>query len=303
MPSSKAFAPASVGNVAVGFDLLGHSIAGPGDVATIHRVPERGVRVTAIRGSTHPLPLDAERNTAGAALLALSRAERLDFGFEIELDKGIPFGSGMGGSAASAVAALVAANALLDRPLAREALYPFALAGEAVASGSAHGDNVGPMLVGGLALATHERVVRLSVPAGLHCLLVHPHCVLETKRAREVLREGFAIADVVRQTEHLATVLLACQLGDAELLRGQLEDVLVEPRREPLVPGFAAAKRAALAAGALGSSLSGAGPSLFAWYTSRGNAEAAEPLVRAAFGIETDAWVSPVDGPRAELVD
>lgn len=302
----RAFSPASVGNVAVGFDMLGHSLEGPGDVATVRRTDQRGVRITAIRGCAHALPLEAERNTAGAALLLLLRTLEIDgFGFEVELDKGIPFGSGMGGSAASAVAALVAANALLDRPLSREELYPFAMAGEAVASGSAHGDNVGPMLLGGLTLATHERVVRLPVPEGLHCLLVHPHTVLETRRAREVLREPYPLRDFVTQSERLATFLVACHRGDVAMLRGSLEDVLVEPRRMPLVPGMAAAKRAALDAGALGASLSGAGPSLFAWYTSRAAAETALPLVQAGFrsvNLESDAYVSPVDGPRAELL-
>ena len=334
---ARAFAPASVGNVAVGFDLLGHTVEGPGDLALVRKTTTPGVRIAAVRGCAHALPLEAENNTAGAGLLALLRALQIDsFGFEVELDKGIPFGSGMGGSAASAVAALVAANALLDAPLSREALYPFALAGEAVASGSAHGDNVGPMLLGGLTLATHDRVLRLPVPAGLTCLLVHPHAVLETRRAREVLAKPYALQEVVAQNERLAMFLVACHRGERALLRGALEDVLVEPRRAPLVPGFAAAKRAALDAGAIGASLSGAGPSLFAWFEDRASAERAAPLVQAGFAspsdfqssvgaverafrpglrpsgghdtfmtasLQSEAWISPVDGPRAELLE
>ncbi|HVH36696.1 MAG TPA: homoserine kinase, partial [Tahibacter sp.] len=145
--TATAFSPASVGNIGVGFDILGHSIAGAGDRATVRRIDEPVVRITAIRGSTVDLPMEAHANTAGAALIALREALRLPFGFEIELDKGIALGSGMGGSAASCVAALVAANALLDAPLPRAALYPFAVSGEAVASGGRHGDNVGPMLL------------------------------------------------------------------------------------------------------------------------------------------------------------
>ena len=147
--SAKAFSPGSVGNIGVGFDIIGHGIAGIGDIATVRRIDEPTVRITAIRGTVTDLPLDAARNTAGAALLAMREALALPFGFEIEIDKGIALGSGMGGSAASCVAALVAANALLDAPLPRQALYPFALAGEAVASGGRHGDNLGPMLLGG----------------------------------------------------------------------------------------------------------------------------------------------------------
>ena len=145
---ARAFAPASVANVAVGFDILGHAIAGIGDTVTVRRIDEPTVRIDAIRGSVVDLPLDAPGNTAGAALISLREGLGLSHGFAIEIDKGIPFGSGMGGSAASCVAALVAANALLDAPLPREALYPHALDGEAVASGGRHGDNVGPLLLG-----------------------------------------------------------------------------------------------------------------------------------------------------------
>ena len=184
---AKAFSPGSVGNVGVGFDILGHSIAGIGDVATVRRIDEPTVRIAAIRGTVTDLPLEAARNTAGAALIALRDALALPFGFEIEIDKGIPLGSGLGGSAASCVAALVAANALLDAPLSAEALYPHALAGEAVASGGKHGDNVGPMLLGGLVLATAERLTMIKVPAQWHAAVVHPHAVLETRHARAAL--------------------------------------------------------------------------------------------------------------------
>src|SRR4051812_9218509 len=159
MKQATAFSPASVGNIGVGFDILGHTIAGPGDRATVRRIDTPEVRIAAIRGCPVELPMEAERNTAGAALLALREALRLTYGFEIELDKGIAFGSGMGGSAASCVAALVAANALLDVQLTPHQLYPYALAGEAVASGGYHGDNVGAMLLGGVALATADRLV------------------------------------------------------------------------------------------------------------------------------------------------
>ena len=188
MKQATAFAPASIGNIGVGFDILGHTIAGPGDRATVRRIDAHEVRIAQIRNNTIELPLEAARNTAGAALIALRDALELPFGFEIELDKGIAFGSGMGGSAASCVAALVAANALLDVPLTREQLYPHALAGEAVASGGYHGDNVGAMLLGGVVLSTADRVLRVPAPAEWHCVLVHPDAILETRRAREALK-------------------------------------------------------------------------------------------------------------------
>ena len=159
---ARAFAPASVGNVGVGFDILGHTIDGPRDHARVRRIAEPGVRIAAVEGLPMDLPMDPARNTAGAALLSLRAALALPFGFEVVLEKGLPLGSGMGGSAASCVAALVAANALLAQPLSREALYPFALDGEAVASGGRHGDNLGPMLLGGLVIATADRLVPLD---------------------------------------------------------------------------------------------------------------------------------------------
>lgn len=306
--SVRAFAPASVGNIGVGFDLLGHAIDGPRDVATVSRIDAPVVRIDAIRGNVvgvDALPLEAARNTAGAALVALREALDLPFGFALELDKGIALGSGLGGSAASCVAALVAANALLDAPLARETLYAFALDGEAVASGSRHGDNVAPMLLGGIAIATDTRMIALDVPDWLYCVVVHPHQVLETRRARAALAEPYPLSALVAQSAHLALFLTGLQRGDAELIRDGLADVIVEPRRAPLIPGFVAVKSAALASGALGASISGAGPSVFAWFASRSEADAAAPIMRAGFtdaGIAADAYVSPVAGPRAEVI-
>lgn len=302
--SASAFAPASVGNVGVGFDILGHVIAGVGDTVSVRRIDAPQVRITAIRGTTVDLPLEAPRNTAGAALIAMREALGLPFGFEMEIDKGIPLGSGMGGSAASCVAALVAANALLEQPLSPQALYPFALVGEAVASGGRHGDNLGPMLLGGLVLATAEHLVRVPVPDAWHSVLVHPEAVLETRRAREALKGDYALSGFVAQSANLALVLAGCYAGDASLVRAGLQDVLVEPRRAPLIVGFEAAKRAALEAGAMGASISGAGPSVFGWFETRAQAQAAAPAIQAAFaaaGFDSQAWVSAINSPGAAV--
>jgi homoserine kinase len=302
---ASAFAPAGVGNVGVGFDILGHTIAGPGDRVTLRRIDESTVRIAAIRGASVELPTSPERNTAGAALIALRDALALPFGFEIEIDKGIPYGSGMGGSAASAVAALVAANALLDAPLSREALYPFALDGEVVASGSRHGDNVGAMLLGGLVLATEARLVSIPVPATLRCALVHPHAVLETRAARAALEGRYDLAEFVAQSAHLAELLAGCCANDIDLIRHGLDDVLIEPRRRALIPGFDAVKAAALEHGALGATLSGAGPSVFAWCDGETSAKDVARAMQRAFasaGLESDAWTSPVAGPAAEVI-
>jgi homoserine kinase len=305
---ARAFAPGSVGNIGVGFDLLGHSIVGVRDIAIVRRIEEPVVRISAIRGSTagaDSLPLDAARNTAGQALIALRGRLGFTHGFELELEKGIPLGSGLGGSAASCVAALVAANALLDVPLAREALYPFALDGEAVSSGSRHGDNVAPMLLGGVVMATATRMIPLAAPPWLHAVVVHPDQVLETRRARAVLGEPYPLSAIVKQSAHLALFLTGLQRGDADLLREGLVDLLVEPRRAPLIPGFAQVKAAALDHHALGASISGGGPSVFAWFASKADAEEAAPAMRAAFaeaGFDSRAYVTPVAGPRADVI-
>ena len=306
--TATACAPASVGNIGVGFDVLGYSVAGPSDVALVRRIDTPEVRIVDIRGDApgaSRLPREASANTAGRALIALREALRLPFGFEVELEKGIPLGSGLGGSAASCVAALVAANALLDTRLSREALYPFALQGEAAASGSLHGDNVAPMLLGGAVLATHDRMIPLQVPAWLHCVVVHPDQELETRQARAALAAPYPLGDFVAQSTHLALFLTGLARGDAELIREGLRDVLVEPRRAPLIPGFAAVKQAALDHDALGASISGAGPSVFAWFASKATAETAAPAMRAAFvdaGYDARAYVSPVAAPRAEVL-
>jgi homoserine kinase len=305
MKQTSAFAPASIGNLGVGFDILGQTFAGAGDRASVRRIEEPVVRIAAIRGLDN-LPMDAARNTAGAALLALRQALRLPFGFEVELDKGIPFGSGMGGSAASCVAALVAANALLDAPLSRQALYPFALEGEAVASGGRHGDNVGPMLVGGVALTTATRIIPIKVPAAWHSVLVHPQAVLETRRARAALQGAYAIGDFVAQSAHLALFLTGCRDGDATLVREGLRDVLVEPRRAPLIAGFGQVKQAALDCHAMGASISGAGPSVFGWFETHSAASAAARAMVAAFadaGFASESYVSAINGPAAQVLE
>jgi homoserine kinase len=305
LKTATAVSPASIGNVATGFDILGHTVLGPSDRVTVRRIADTSIRLGSVGGVTMELPSDPERNTALRALVAFRNGRNLAFGFEVDIVKGIPMGSGMGGSAASAVAALLAANALLDEPLPQVELYPFALEAESAASGGRHGDNVGPMLIGGLVLATPERVVRLPVPAGLTCVLVHPHMVLETRRSRAALSSPFAIGDFVPQSAGLAELLVGLFTGRLDSIRAGLKDVLVEPRRAHMIPGLAEVKGAALDSGALGASISGGGPSVFAWFENPTKAEAAQDAMRTAFagvGLASDAFVSPVEGPMARLL-
>ncbi|NJD31517.1 MAG: homoserine kinase [Gammaproteobacteria bacterium] len=306
--SATAFAPASVGNVAVGFDILGHTVAALGDRVRVSRRTEPGVAIRAITGVVKDLPLAAEKNTAGMAALALQRELGLPFGFELEIEKGIPLGSGLGGSAASAVAAVVAAAALVDRPLDRTRLLKFAMQGEAVASGSVHVDNIAPSLFGGLVLTVgidNPHVKQIPVPESVRCVLVHPHMVLATREARAILRRTVELSDVIWQQANLAGFLAGCYTSDLGLIRESLLDVVIEPQRQVLIPGFVEVKQAALAAGALGGSISGAGPTVFAWAESD-DAENVRAEMVAAFrnhGLESDSWVSAIDRDGARVVD
>jgi homoserine kinase len=250
-----AYAPAGVGNVAVGFDVLGHSLDAVGDRIIVERTDRPGVEIVEIIGCEAPLPTEPERNTATAGLVALALHRELPFGFAVTLEKRIPLGSGMGGSAASAVGALVAASALLPAPLPPEEMLRYALVGETVASGSAHADNLAPGIYGGLTMVREmdpPDVVRVPVPEGLLCVLVHPHLRLDTREARAVLPELVSRGTAIQHGANLAAFVHACATSDLELIRRSFVDLLAEPHRAPLVPGFHAVKCAALEAGALG---------------------------------------------------
>jgi homoserine kinase len=304
---ASAFAPASVGNVAIGFDILGFAVDALGDRVTVSRGPP-GVEIRAVHGIAGPLPRSAADNTAGRALLALEEAARPGFGFSVEIDKGIPLGSGLGGSAASAVAAVVAANALLPAPLERLELLKCALAGEAVASGARHADNIAPSLYGGLVLTVgidEPRVKRIPVPEVIRAVIVHPHMFLATSDARAVLKRNVELSDFVWQTANLAGFISGCYTGDLDMIRASFEDVVIEPQRQALIPGFQQVRDSAMQAGALGCSISGAGPSMFAWAESR-TAGAVLGAMRRAFGarqLGTDTWVVGLGSAGARLVE
>ncbi len=305
--AATAFAPASVGNVAVGFDILGLSVAALGDRVRALRRAEPGVAIRSITGTVSDLPLAAEKNTAGMAALALQRELGLPYGFELEIEKGIPLGSGLGGSAASAVAAVVATAALVEEPLDRTRLLKFAMQGEAVASGSVHVDNIAPSLFGGLVLTVgidNPHVKQVPVPECVRCVLVHPHMMLGTREARAILRKTVDLSDVIWQQANLAGFLAGCYTSDLALIRESLLDVVIEPQRQVLIPGFADVKAAALAANALGCSISGAGPTVFAWAEERDAEEVRAGMVAAfrAHGLETDSWVSAMDREGARVV-
>jgi homoserine kinase len=301
------FAPASMGNVAVGYDLLGSALDGLGDHVTVRRLEEPVVRIGTITGRVTDLPTAPSDNTATVALRSLQKTADVEGGFEVSIEKGIPLGSGLGGSAASAVGAVVAGAALLPDSWSANELLPHALAGEAVASGDLHPDNVAPCLFGGLVL-TREMdppdVVSIPVPSNVRCVLVHPNRVIPTREARACLPEEIPLSDSVRQTAHLGAFVAGCYRDDLALVGRALRDLIVEPHRAALVPGFADVQTAAMDAGALGCSLSGAGPTLFAWCDGSAAAKTVRSAMVDAFDrhdISTEAWISPIPSEGARL--
>jgi homoserine kinase len=305
--SATAFAPASVGNVAVGFDVLGHSVDVVGDRVRATRVPERRVTITSITGVVTDLPRDSERNAASMAALALMDRVGLDHGFDLAVDKGIPLGSGLGGSAASAVAGVVAAAAVLAERPDNLVLLKCAMRGEEAACGTAHVDNIASSLYGGLVLTVgidNPYVKQIPVPDDVRCVLVRPHMELQTRVARQVLQETVSLSDVVWQQANLAGLIAGCFSNDLSLIRASLEDVVIEPQRSKLIPGFDRVKQAAMTNGALGCSISGGGPTMFAW----SEASVADAVCRAmvqafgANGLECDHWVAPITTMGARLI-
>jgi homoserine kinase len=306
-----AFAPATVSNVACGFDVLGFALDAPGDEvgARFAASGSSGVLIENIAGDAGRLPREAARNTAGVAAQAFLGMVGERRGVVLAIRKGLPIASGLGGSAASAVAAVVAVDALLEARAPFETLLACALEGERLGAGSAHPDNVAPALCGGLVLvrqANPPDIIRLPVPAGLTAVVVHPDLEIETARARAMLGDTVPLAAATRQWANLGALVHGLHRADFELIARALEDVIAEPLRAALVPGLPAIKRAAIDAGALGCSLSGSGPSIFALCVGPAVAsrvaEAMRAAVRVSIGGDAETYVSPMASPGARLV-
>ncbi len=304
--SAKASAPASIGNVMVGFDILGQSLDAARDTVTAVREDEPGVRLGEVSGLVSSLPAEPRKNTALAAAAAVLAAAGASFGARLSIDKGVPMSAGMGGSAASAVAAAVAVNALLDDPFTLEDLFPFCLEGERVASDPPHWDNVMASLIGGLVLASRLDpigVTSLPVPPGLTTILFHPAAQIETRMARAILMPEVPLKLVVEHSRRLAAFIAGCTTANLALIRDSFEDILIEPQRAHLLPQLPAVQAAARGAGALGCSFSGAGPSVFAWARNE-DADAVEEAMRWAFldtGLAASAYRAALDSPGARL--
>ncbi|HYC95689.1 MAG TPA: homoserine kinase [Sphingomicrobium sp.] len=297
---ASASAPASIGNVGVGFDILGQAFDAARDRVTAVREVEPGVRLGTVTGLVESLPDNPRTNTALAAAEAVLAAAGNPFGVRLSIDKGVPLAAGMGGSAASAVAGAAAANALLDEPFPLESLLPFALEGERVASDPPHWDNVMASLYGGLILAAREDpplIHRLPVPEGVVAILLHPAVKIETRMARSILAPEVSLKLAVEHSRRVASFVAGCCTGNLGLIQAGLEDILVEPQRARLLPLLPAVRRAALEAGALGCSFSGSGPSVFAWAV-EADASAVEDAMSWAF-VDSDIAVRAYRAPVA----
>lgn len=309
MRSVRAFAPATVANVSCGFDILGFAIDAMGDVVEVREKNEPGLQVVTITGDGGRLPFEAEKNTCAVAIQAMLDELGQEVGMEIYLEKGLPLGSGMGSSAASAVAALVAANRLLGEPFEKKQLLPFAMVAEKVACGAGHADNVAPSLLGGFVLIRDYHpldVIKLHVPEGLHCTLLHPHFELKTSDSRSVLRDNVSLKHSTIQSGNVAGLIAGLFQEDFELIGRSLRDVIAEPYRATLIPGFYEVKEAVKAAGALGMGISGSGPTLFA--LSKGE-KTVQSIIDAAqqvydsIGLGVDAYHSAINTKGAFVLE
>lgn len=296
-----ASAPASIGNIGVGFDVLGQAFDVVRDTVRARRVREPGASLGKVTGIVDRLPAETGANTALAAAAALLEAAKPGFGVRLDIDKQIPISAGMGGSAASAVAAAAAVNTLLETPFEIPDLFPFALAGETASADPPPWDNVMAALHGGLVMAARldpPLIVPLPAPDGVTAILFHPDARTDTAAARQLLAPSVPMHTAVEHARRISAFVLGCTRGDPALIRAGLDDILVEPQRATLLLELASVKAAAREAGALGCSFSGSGPSVFAWADDAlaGRVEAAMADAFANAGRAAQAYTAPLTG-------
>jgi homoserine kinase len=304
----KVFAPASIGNVSCGFDVLGLAVQSPGDEVSIVLNDTREVTIKSIIGDDGRLPLESARNTAGVAVIEFLKSMGSNQGVEITLYKNLPLGSGMGSSAASAVAAVVAINHLMGDPLRRVELLPFVMEAERVACGSAHADNAAPSLLGGLILIRQNQpldIISIPTPKELVCVLVHPHIEVKTKDARSVLKSTISLKDGITQWANTAGLVAGMMKDDYELIGRSIVDVVAEPLRSDLIPGFDKVKNTAMQNGALGCGISGSGPTIFCLCKGTENAQRAGGAIQKEFNgmnLQSEIYISEVNREGASII-
>jgi homoserine kinase len=297
--------PATVANLVCGFDILGLALDKPYDIMEVRLLDEPGVIITSKEG--FPLPADPAQNTAGAPLLAMLEELQRPIGFEVLISKHIKPGSGIGSSAASAAGAVVGANHLLGNIFSREDLVRFALFGEKVASGVKHADNIAPCIYGGITLIRSIFPLDIvSIPAPpLHVTVVHPQIEVRTSDARQILRKQVLLKDAIRQWGNIAGVVAGLIKNDYDLIGRSLEDVIIEPVRSMLIPGFDEVKQGCKSAGALGGGISGSGPSIFMLSRDEATACRLEAIMKEVYtriGLDHHTYVTTISHKGVKVI-
>ena len=299
MNEIKLFSPATVANVSCGFDVLGFCLDSIGDEMVVRKTEEKGIRITKIEG--YDLPLEVEKNVAGVSALAMYEAANPDCGFEIEIYKHIKPGSGVGSSSASAVGSVYGMNVLLGNPYSKTELTAFAMKGEAVASQSEHADNIAPALFGGFTLVKSLNpleILQIPTPPDLFAVVIHPQIEIKTADARKILPEIITLKKAITQWSNVGSFVHGLHTNDYNLISRSLKDVVVEPFRSQLIPGFEEIKNTALKNGALGTGISGSGPSVFSLCKTESNAKEIEKAIRQTYqnqNIPFEIYVSKIN--------
>lgn len=306
----KVFAPATVANVACGYDILGFALENPGDEIVVCQTDEfEGLKITKIFGDRKKvIPYEVSKNTAGvSAQMFLDEVGYDGPGIEMHIHKKMPFGTGMGSSSASAVAGVMAMNELLKKPMQKRDLLKFAIAGEQVADGAIHGDNVAPCLMGGMVLvrdAANAEAHRVFIPTGLHAVVIYPNIEILTKDSRAILSPTISLEDHIQQSANLAAMIIGFSRNDLELVGKSMKDIIIEPQRAQLIPHFYEIQKTAYEYQALGCSISGAGPSIFALFPNSAAAEKGARAMQEVYHknkVENTAYVSLINNEGARL--
>jgi homoserine kinase len=308
MRTIRVFSPATVANVGCGFDIFGFALEYPGDEIVLKTTKKKGVVITRITGDDGKLPFEPEKNTATIPILHFLEHLNYKTGFEIEIHKKMPPGSGLGSSAASAVAGVFGVNILLGEPVERSELMSFAIKGEEAVSGSVHYDNIGPALLGGFVIIRSSEpldIIKINTPSSLFCTVVHPHVEIRTEYARSILKKEIPLADGIKQWGNVAGLVTGLLTSDYKLIGRSVEDFVAEPVRAELIPGYFSVKERALKEGALGVNVSGSGPSVFALADSKERAFSVGEVMKKAFnekGLNCDLYVSKINDKGVKII-
>ena len=302
----KLFSPATVANVACGFDVLGLCLDTIGDEMVVRKVDKKGVRITKIEG--FKLPFETELNVAGVSALAMYQELQPDCGFEIEIKKNIKPGSGIGSSAASAVGSVYGINTLLGSPLNKTQLTQFAIKGEALSCGSEHADNIAPALFGGFTLVKSVNpleILQIPSPDNLYVTIIHPQIEIKTAISRAILPKNVPLEDAINQWANVGSFIHSLHTSDYPLMQRSLHDVIIEPHRSKLIPHYNEVKQQTLKVGALGTNISGSGPSIFSLCKGIENANKVRDVMRNIYsntGIEFDVHVSKINTQGVKIL-